>query len=244
MALALHVALVGGIVYFTMQEEQHVEDQIEPALISFEKVELLALGEEKPPEALPRIANPEPEVQPPDTVNLQQPEKPVVELEKKEEKEKKEDDEARKKKMLDALSALHNPNRPTNEDIPEGVEDGIVGGDVTDAALANMMKTYVAKLLREISRVWEVPSTIPLEEIQNLAGQVTVYLRVSEDGHVVSYKFETESSNAQFNASIDRVIRRFQVMAGRKLPLPDDPAVRDAVIRQGLRLRNWEYRGR
>ena len=243
-SLALHVGLIVAIVIATMKSEEHIEEQIEPAMLRFEKVELLALGEEKPPNALPRIANPEPAVRPPDEVNLAQPEKPVVDLEKKEEKKEKEDEEARKRKMLDALSALHNPNRPTNEDIPEGSEQGVVGGDITDAALANLMNTYVAKLVAELSRYWELPSTIPPEEIQNLAGEVSVYVRLSEEGHVVSHRFLKESANEQFNASIDRLLRRFSVSGGRKLPLPEEPAVKEAVLRQGLNLEGWEYTGR
>ena len=241
--MLLHFGLIGVIVMATMQGEKKMEEELEPAMLRFEKVELLALGEEKPPEALPRIANPEPAVRPPDEINLAEPEEPVIDLQKEEPKEK-EDIDARKRKMLDALSALHNPNRPTNEDTPEGSLEGIAGGDITDVALANLMNTYVAKLVGELSRYWEVPSTIPPEEIESLAGQVSVYVRLSEEGHVVTYRFLAESGNQQFNQSIDRLIRKFEVTAGRKLPLPDDPAVKDAVLRQGLNLQNWEYTGR
>jgi outer membrane biosynthesis protein TonB len=242
----LHAALVAAIIVGTMHGEENIKEEIEPQMLRFEEVDLLALGEEKPPNQLPRIANPEPEVAPPDEINLAKPQEPVVDLEKEEEKEKKEeDDDARKKKMLDALSALHNPNRPTNEDIPEGAAEGVVGGDITDAALANLMNTYVAKLVGELSRYWEVPSTIPPAEIQQLAGQVVVYVRLSESGHVVTYQFREESSNEQFNLSIERLIRRFQVSGGgRTLPLPEEEEVRAVVIREGLNLSDWEYTGR
>ena len=244
MTFALHLGLITAIVIGTMRGEAAIEEQIEPTMLRFEKVDLLALGEEKPPNALPRIANPEPAVKPPDEVNLAQPEEPVVDLEKKDEKQEKEDEDARKRKMLDALSALHNPNRPTNEDIPEGSEEGVVGGDITDAALANLMNTYVAKLMAELSRYWELPSTIPPDEAQNLAGQVSVYVRLSEEGHIVTHRFQSESNNEQFDGSIDRLLRRFHVSGGRKLPLPDEAAVKDAVLRQGLSLDGWEYTGR
>ncbi len=243
-SMMLHFGLVAVIVAGTMASGESIEEQIEPKLLTFEKVELLALGEEKPPNALPRIANPEPEVRPPDEVNLAKPIEPVVDLEKKEEKKEKQDDEARKRKMLDALSALHNPNRPTNDVIPEGSEHGVVGGDISDAALANLMGTYAAKLIAELSRSWEIPSTVPDEEIPQLAGQVTVYVRLSADGHIVIHRFEKNSTNDQFDASIDRLLRRYTVSGGRKLPLPDDENVKASVLHHGLQLTNWEYTGR
>lgn len=245
LSLLLHAGLVAAIIVGTMRGAQDIEEHIEPKMLRFEQVDLLALGEEKPPEALPRIANPEPAVRPPEEVNLAEPDEPVVDLKKKEEEKEKEDEDARKRKMQDALSALHNPNRPTNEDTPEGSTEGVLGGDITDAALANLMGTYASKLMGELSRYWEIPSTVPPEEIQSLTGQVEVYVRLSESGHVVSFKFESHSTNDQFDASIDRLMRRFQVSGGgRTLPLPEDEQVRQAVLRQGLLLQTWEYTGR
>lgn len=244
LTMGLHLGLVAVIILGTMAGEQRMEEVIEPKLLTFEKVELLALGEEKPPNALPRIANPEPIVKPPDEVNLAKPQEPVVELEKKKEEDKKEDDEARKRKMMEALSALHNPNRPTNEDIPEGSDQGVVGGDISDAALANLMGTYAAKVVAELSRSWEIPSTVPDEEIAGLAGQVAVYVRLSDEGHVVVHRFVKNSSNEQFDASIDRLLRRYTVSGGRKLPLPDDEQVKASVLHHGLQLENWEFTGR
>lgn len=241
----LHAALVAAIILGTMHGQKDIEEEIEPQMLRFEKVDLLALGEEKPPNQLPRIANPEPLVQKPEEINLAKPDEPVVDLEEEKEEERKEDEDARKKKINEALAALHNPNRPTNEDTPEGGTNGVVGGDITDAALANLMNTYVAKLVGELSKYWEVPSTIPPAEIQSLAGQVVVYVRLSDTGHVVTYQFREKSTNEQFNASIERLIRRFQVSGGgRTLPLPAEDEVRTVVVREGLNLEGWEYTGR
>ncbi len=243
---SLHILIVLAVVIGTWHGEQAIEEDIEPHLLEFEKVELLALGEEKPPEALPRIANPEPVTKEPDKVILEQPKEPVVQLEKEKPKEAEEKEEKdRKKRMLDALSALHNPNRPTNEDTPEGSEKGVVGGTISDAAMENLMGTYAAKLMAELTRTWEVPSTIDESEVAALSNQVQVYVRLSESGDIVSYKFTKKSDNDQFNASIDRVLKRFQLAyGGRKLPMPDDPAVKDAVLKQGLNLKTWEFTGR
>ncbi len=238
-ALLMHGMLVVVVVIGTYWGQQNIEDEIEPKMLKFDDVQLLALGEEKPDDALPRLPNPEPAVQPPEEVNLAQPDEPVVDLEKPKEEKVKEDKDAREKKMLDALSALHNPNRPTNDETPEGGAEGVMGGTVSDAALANLMGTYQAKLLAEIAKVWQIPSTLSDEEIAKLAGQVAVYVRLSDEGYVVSYNFERSSPNDQFNGSIERVLRRFQVSGGRKLPLPENEEIRQMVLREGLNLVNW-----
>lgn len=238
-ALFMHGMLVVVVVIGTYWGQQNIEDEIEPKMLKFDDVQLLALGEEKPDDALPRLPNPEPAVQPPEEVNLAQPDEPVVDLEKPKEEKVKEDKDAREKKMLDALSALHNPNRPTNDETPEGGAEGVMGGTVSDAALANLMGTYQAKLLAEIAKVWQIPSTLSDEEIAKLAGQVAVYVRLSDEGYVVSYNFERSSPNDQFNGSIERVLRRFQVSGGRKLPLPENEEIRQMVLREGLNLVNW-----
>lgn len=242
----LHGVLIGLVILGTMRGGENIEEEIQPKMLEFEQVDLLALGEEKPPNQLPRIANPAPPEKKQDEIVLNKPDQPVVELEEKEPEkaEEKEDPEERKKKMLDALSALHNPNRPTNEDIPEGAEEGVVGGSVSDAALANLTKTYAAKLNAEITRFWDVPKAVAPADIKKLSGQVSVYIRLSPEGHVTTYRFRSKSENPQFNDSIDRVLKRFQVSyGGRTLPLPDTPEVKQAVLTQGINLNSWEYTG-
>ena len=113
-----------------------------------------------------------------------------------------------------------------------------------DAAKANLMGTYQAKLVGEISRNWTVPTTIPPEQIAKLQGRVAVYIRLSEAGYVVSYSFKQRSGDEQFDDSIERVIKKFQVMGGgKKLPLPENPEIQQIVLKQGLNLKNWEYTG-
>lgn len=245
MSLGLHLLIVGVIVWATMRSNEGMQEEIAPKMLQFEKVELLALGEEKPPEALPRIANPEPLTKPPDEVVLEKPSEPVVQLKKEVPQDAKESEDDRKKKMMEALSALHNPNRPTNDDTPAGSEQGVVGGTISDAALANLMGTYAAKLVGELSSVWDLPTTIAPSEVGGLSNQVEVYVRLSSTGNIVSYQFRQKSDNDQFNDSIERVLKKFMVaFGGRSLPLPDDPAVKDAVVREGLNLKGWEYTGR
>lgn len=74
---------------------------------------------------------------------------------------------------------------------------------------------------------------------------MSVYIRLSQRGDVVSYEFKQRSGNEQFDASIERVIRKFQPSGGgKRLPLPENEEVRQIVIRQGLNLNAWEYTGR
>lgn len=253
-SLLLHGALIGAVILGSVYAGQS-EDETGYEIV-FDQVELLALGEEKPANELPRLPNPAPaaavEAPSEPAVDLPKPEEVPAEVVpdpsiareqervRREEQAQKEVD-ARQKRMQDALSALHNPDRPTNTDTPAGSPDGIVGGTVSDAAMANMMGTYQAKLLMEITRYWEVPSTITAQEKAELAGQVHVYVRLSESGHVVSYTFRKKSTNEQYNDSIERVLKRFQAQyGGRVLPMPDHPEVRQAVITRGLEMKGWE----
>ncbi len=255
-SLVLHGALIGAVILGSMYAGES-EDDVGYEVV-FDQVELLALGEEKPPNELPRLPNPAaaptvPESAP--TVPVDDTPPPVEvppevvpdpsiardqERVQREEQAKSEAD-ARQKRMQDALSALHNPDRPTNTDTPAGSADGIVGGTVSDAAMASMMGTYQAKLLAEIQRYWEVPSTISTQEKAALAGQVHVYVRLSEGGHIVSYTFRNKSTNEQYNDSIERVLKRFQAQyGGRSLPMPDHPEVRQVIVTRGLEMKNWE----
>lgn len=238
-SILTHGLLIGVVVFGTMRGEAKLEADIEPKMLEFEEVELLALGVEKPPEQLVRISNPEPATKAPDEIVIEQPNEPVVELEKPEpEPEAKEDD--RKRKMMEALSALHNPNRPTNEDVPEGSEEGVIGG----TALNSILGGYASKLVAEITKEWEIPATFTAAEARGLADKVEVYVRLSDSGNIVTFQFRRRSGNEQFDDSIERRLKRFQVQyGGNKLPLPEEPSARAAVIREGLNLKNWEYTG-
>lgn len=237
----LHATLVGAVIYGSYSAQQ--EDVEAPLMMEFQDVQLLALGEEKPPNQLPRIANPAPPEVKEDVVNIAKPadtppaEKPP---EVKPEVKPPQKEDARRNKLLDDLQDLNNPHRPSNQEVPEGSPDGVASGTVSDAAMANMMNTYQAQLLDTLAKYWRVPSTLSPDEINALAGKVSVYVRLSDSGHIVSFRFTAKSDNAQFDASIERLMSRFEVSGGRKLPIPDAPEVRELVLREGLNLRNWK----
>ena len=199
--------------------------------------ELLALGEEKPPQALPRIANPPPPEVKPDVVDPTPDDSPSLQKpEVKPEPPPETPEEVRRKKMQDALSALHDPNRPVNDDTPAGSEEGVVGGTVSDAALAHLMNTYTARLIQALRERREAPSSLSEEEIAALDRKVAIYVRLSSEGHILSYQWVKRSGNDLYDDSLELTLKRFMLQyGGRTLPLPEQPEVREQVLLQGLR---------
>ena len=109
----------------------------------------------------------------------------------------------------------------------------------------NTSAADVAKLKSELTRNWVVPTTIAEEEVKRLSGAAVIYVRLSPEGHVISYVWKKRSDNDQFDDSIERLLKRYQVsFGGQKLPLPDSEEVRAAVLKEGLNLKGWEYTGR
>lgn len=254
-SITLHATLVGLVVWGTMRGDEAMEEKTEEEMVKFEDVELLSLGEEKPPQQLPRKANPAPSPDKQETVTLEEKEKPEPEEpeeppepsdqepeEPPEPDDEPDESEAREEAMNEAFESLHNPNRPVNDDTPEGSEKGVAQGTVADEAMASLMGTFKTKFLKKLGENWQIPSTISEEQLQKLYGKVVVYIRLSKDGHVVSYRFLRRSGNEQFDGSIERLLRRFQVTGGgRSLPLPEDSRLREKIIADGIRLTKWEH---
>ncbi len=235
--IGLHGVLMGLVIFATLRTHAAIDAHLEPKLLQFEDVELLALGEEKPPQALPRIANPPPPEVKPDVVDPTPNDTPVLQKpEVKPEPPPETPEEVRRKKMQDALSALHDPNRPVNEDTPAGSEAGVVGGTVSDAALAHLMNTYTARLIQALRERREAPSSLSEEEIAALDRKVAIYVRLSSEGHILSYQWVKRSGNDLYDDSLELTLKRFMLQyGGRTLPLPEQPEVREQVLLQGLR---------
>ena len=238
-SLVLHGAIAGAIVWAAMFGKEDIEEEVEPKMLEFEQVDLLALGEKKPPNQLPRIANPEKPTAPEDSVNLaaEHEDRP----EKKEEDNKKKKDD-KKKKVKDILKDIPtNPNRPTNTDVPEGRREGVAGGTATDPELASKMKTFQARLTAALVQEWELPKTLSNEELEKLAGKVRVSVKLSSTGRIISYQFIEKSGNEQFDGRIRNVLEKFSASGGgRQLPMPNDPKVTRQVTRNRLILQRWE----
>ena len=256
----LLTALLGA--WWTSGEEEEVEEYE----LVFDDVELLALGEEKDPHALPRLTGDEgapPDVE--EVVDVEpetQPEPPPEEIEpdpeqideearleeerrraeeqrQREEERRRRAERERRQRLDEALGEFDTEGR--GDEAPEGSPEGVAGGTATDADMANMRQTYHARLLRAIERRWEIPTTVSDSELEQLAGQVRVSVNISGQGHIVDYNFHQTSGHEQFDDSINRVLREFQAHeGGHQLPLPEHEEIRQEIINRGLTLTNWE----
>jgi len=140
------------------------------------------------------------------------------------------------------LEGRNDPDRPVNEDAPEGQEDGVAEGTLSKAAGDALMRTYGAEVQKAISKHWRVPATVSDEEIESLTGQIRVKVFLSEEGYVRDWRWIERSNNEQFNQSVALAIRRFEVDGGgRKLPLPREEELKEKVLREFLRLSKWDY---
>lgn len=254
------VAVAGVSLLLSAQEPDE-----EPHEVVFDEVDLLALGEEVDPDALPKltgdegapapveevapeaeepepVAEPEPEPEPeegvePDPEAIEE-ESPEDDAESDEERRRREDEE-RRRQMDEALGEFEASGR--TDDAPEGSPMGVEGGTASDADEADMVQTYHARLLQEIERRWEVPATLSDSQLKDLAGQVRVFVQLDDDGHIRSYEIREHSENDQFDASIERVLRQFQADdGGEVLPMPEQEQIRREIIHRGLMLTNWE----
>lgn len=253
-----HGLVIAGLVlsiWWTPEEEES-----EYYDVVFEELDLLALGELPDPNALPRIAGGappvavedevvlEPEREPeaivePETPREPEPDPEAIRRQREEEEARREEEqrrrrEERRRQMERELSEFEAEGRGSGA--PVGSPDGVPEGTVSDAALANMQQTYQARLRREIQQHWQVPVTIPDEELRRLVGRVRVYVRLSADGYIEEYEFTARSDNDQFNDSVERVLRRFERRTGRSLPMPSQPELQREVLRQGLNLNVWD----
>jgi outer membrane biosynthesis protein TonB len=238
--VALHILIAVGAFILTHVDATVVEEKAKEELIPFTPVELIRLGEKKPPKQLPRIANPAPPQKEEKVVNLnQKPDPDKVVIKKEEPKDavvvKKKEESAK-----DLLNALHNPNRPVNSDKPEGREDGVVEGNVVDDSLKSLLNTYQAQVLRAILKEWRVPQTVSEDRAKELAGKIRVKVRLSPEGNIVNYTFTARSGDLQFDNSVEETVRRFQVLTGNKrLPMPEEEGLKSLVLDRGLTLSGW-----
>lgn len=258
-SLLLHGMIVGAMMLATMWSESDLDKKVDDKMMEFEDVKLLQLGEEKPPGQLPEIANPAPKSAAEDSVALdqkddqpkpdrkEQPKDPTpAEQPEPKAKPSKEKPAETDDPLNSAFDSLENdPNRPANNVVPEGSKKGVAEGNVSDEALASMMRTYQARLLQTLLKAWVIPTTISDDEMGALAGEVVVHVELTGQGHISSYRFLQKSSNRQFNGSIERVLGQFQTSgAGQTLPLPEEKPARQKVLQMGLDLKNWQHKTR
>jgi hypothetical protein len=240
--LLVHVTVVVAVVIGTITGSQAIEKQAEVNMAPFIPVKLIKLGVERPKNHLPRISNPAPRTVEEKVVNLANKAKTPDEVVLKKEEPKDAKKVKRKEKINSLLDSIHNPNRPVNDDKPEGLSSGVAEGTVVDDAQKALMNTWMAKMQRAIIRQWRVPQTITRTRAKELAGQVRIYVRVSDEGYVVSWRFKRKSEDSQFNGACEDAVRKFSVKSGggRKLPMPDQEDVRKLIVKRGFTLTRWK----
>ena len=251
MTLVVHMLVVGGIFAGTLAKVKTIEETQD--LVPFTPVELIKLGD--PESTSLEAPNPSPEEvkksvkvskkPPPDLKpepDLPNPNK--VLLRKKEDKKEPPKKRADKTKpsSSDLLKQFTNdPTKPVNNNAPRGRKDGVAEGTTLNANARNQWATQVQ---RAVKRRWRVPRSIDPDLAKSYAGKVAVRIRVSTDGHIISYSMARKTGDPVYDASVERAVKAFMVrFGGGKLPMPDDPVTRKAVTKGGLVLTGWRYRG-
>lgn len=103
-----------------------------------------------------------------------------------------------------------------------GDPDGDPGGDADAGSEGDR---YLGLVVRELKRNYEVPKTIPPQDLASL--KATVILRIDSNGRIASHDFERRSGNPSYDAALSRAIARTQ------LP-PPPPELRAHYARVGL----------
>jgi colicin import membrane protein/protein TonB len=103
-----------------------------------------------------------------------------------------------------------------------GDPDGDPGGDAESGSEGDR---YLGLVVQELKRNYEVPKTIPPQDLAAL--KATVILRIDTNGRISSHDFERRSGNASYDAALSRAISRTQ------LP-PPPPELRAHYARVGL----------
>ncbi len=103
-----------------------------------------------------------------------------------------------------------------------GDPEGDAAGDADSPSEGDR---YVGLVTQALQRNYDVPKTIPQQELSNL--KATVILRIDARGRIVGHEFERRSGNASYDAALERAISRTQVP-------PPPPSERDHYARIGL----------
>lgn len=110
----------------------------------------------------------------------------------------------------------------------EGHEEGIVEGT---KASGDDKDLYLGKLYSYFRRGWQVPTLIPVEELEKLA--CVVELSITEDGRIGDYDVVRSSGNEAFDQSVRL---RLSQAEGAQLPPPPE-SVASQVLGETISLR-------
>lgn len=220
LSLALHVALVGGILALRALSPAPVlkldQEPIKASLVRLGKPrdqKLLPRKEELPPPPpaekvatpVPAPAEPPPPAPRPGPALEKDPPAP-----RPASKEKVASDESRKK-LFGAFDKLSRTPR-TEVEPPEGALDGEVDGD----AARQEGDRYLGLVTSRVKRHYDVSETISPDKRLSLRAEV--FIRISRTGDVVDAKLVRASGNELFDAAVLAAVKRAS-------PLPPPPAL-------------------
>jgi TonB family protein len=250
----VHLLILGGMAMAGMGEKEE-ENPEPPPMFDIIDLELPKLGEERPPEALPRLVQPPPPPPPEtDTASLSREIEEAEEKKQAEEKKKRElaekakrdeekrqeleakklkrkEDRDRRKRMKAALDKL--PDDRADEDSPDGFKDGSAGGTSTDAVTLRAKQMYQAQLALVLSRQVKVPG-LRKDQIRRL--KATVFIKIDARGKLKGQpKLLKPSGNRMFDDAALAAMRKFGPGSALKVPLPKDADYRREILRMGIK---------
>ncbi len=218
---ALHTTLI----YFIVSGPSNASEVVNPMV--FQEVELLRLGESINTD-MPTISNPAPETQPEEVVHLN-PQDPPEEEPEEEREEEPEVADLPPEQPRD--NTRHNPERPVNQDAPEGREDGIQGGTSLSVTAQNMM---IARIQQAIQRAYQRPAGITDEQMRDLEGEILV--RFNHEGRITGFRWIENSQNPLWDRAVERTLNHYRI-GSRRLPLPfDNTEAMSYFIDRGIQL--------
>jgi len=256
--LFIHLLIGTGLILGSMAKAEAIRE--DEKLIPFTPVELIKLGDPEStsledanpsPEAAKKqkITKPRPKPQENKTLSKlkaeaaePKPDQVVLRKPDKQDEKKAKRPDKKTPSAADLLKGFtHDPNKEINNKAPKGRTDGIEGGTTLNA---NARNRWATKVQQRVKGRWRVPRSIDPEVARTYAGRVKVSIRISEEGYIVSYNMRGRSGDPVFDASVERAVKAFMIrFGGSKLPMPDDPVIRKQVIKGGVLLTGWRYRG-
>ncbi len=250
LALAINGGLFAGMAFAGLLNPEEPEPTYEA--IDVEVLQLPAQGKERPESALPRIVRTQtPDVEA-DTASLSREKEEELEREKKkkEDEQRKLDEEKRrldeeKKQLAEERKkerdrkramtrALNNLDDRGDEDNPDGFAKGDKYGTSLDPNSLRNQRAYGNRVKAALSRQFQVPATIPRDELKRLSAKV--WFKVNKDGKVTASKLRRGSGNRFFDEASMRTLKRFGAGTALRIPLPpsSQKKLRRQILRKGI----------
>jgi|SRR5579883_1606959 len=224
-AFTLTVLVHGGILVAAWISNAHAGApplaQMGPVI----EVQAVRFGKPRDMSFLPHKAA-APKRQPTPKIALTNNEKALPKLKDPNKPEEKTQDDLLKKTHENLFKDLPDDENENNTGsvAPEGDPNGVKGGSATQGK----GPIYLQHLVAAVQNAWEVPTTIPDEQLKKLVG--IVYFKIDESGNVSDLKLQQSSGNPSFDSTL------LAAFASIKKFDPPDAEVR-SMLAEGVALR-------